>query len=103
MVSHRDELLTEVDVTSAPNTAAQTPLGVSDRSAQEPNFKPAAKHRPLGIEAGRSCVVAVFFLWPLPHSLTAGEGHALSFRFSSAFFNSAATSAQNCVNAFCSP
>ena len=90
-------------VTSAPNTAAQTQLGASDRSAQEPNFKPAVKRRPLGIEAGRSCAVEVFFVWPRPHSLTAREGHAPSLRSSSAHFNSAATSAQNCVYAFGSP
>jgi hypothetical protein len=89
--------------TDAPNTAIQTQLGVSDRSAQEPNFKSAVKRRPLGIEAGRPRVVEVFFVWPRPHSLMAREGHALSFRFSSAFFNSAATSAQNGVNGFCSP
>jgi hypothetical protein len=47
--------------------------------------------------------VEVFFVWPRPFSLTAREGHAPSIRFSSALFNSAATSAQNGVNGFCSP
>jgi hypothetical protein len=60
--AHADFEITTVDVTSAPNTAAQTQLGASDRSAQKPNFKLTVKRRPVGIEAGRSCAVEVLFV-----------------------------------------